>query len=102
MELLSIIECLKGTGMQIKDIKQYIGWLIEGNSTLDKRLEMFRRQKQRLQEQMDQLKKHMEKINFKIEFYGDAVAHGDTDVFERNTHLVAEKERIFCKVCRKN
>lgn len=57
-----MIECLKGTGMPLKGIKQYIDWYIEGDATLEKRLEMFKRQKVRLEEQMAQLKQHMEKL----------------------------------------
>ena len=66
---LQMIECLKGTGMPLKGIKQYIDWYIEGDATLEKRLEMFKRQKVRLEEQMAQLKQHMEKIDYKISLY---------------------------------
>ena len=41
IEWLSIIECLKKTGMPIKEIKQFIDWCIEGDSTIDKRLELI-------------------------------------------------------------
>ena len=37
-EWLSIIECLKKTGMPIKEIKHFIDWCIEGDSTIDQRL----------------------------------------------------------------
>lgn len=95
IEWLVMIECLKGTGMSLKDIKQYIDWFIEGDSTLELRLEMFKKQKAKLEEQMSQLKKHLEKIDFKIAYYTDAVAHGNMNVLERNKALAAEKERIF-------
>ncbi len=97
LEWLVIIECLKGTGLQIKDIKQYIDWFQEGNSTLQQRLDMFKRQKQKLKSEMEKLNEHMEKINFKIAYYEDAVAHGDTNVFERNKRLSEEKKRLFGK-----
>lgn len=32
-EWLSIIECLKKTGMPIKEIKNFIDWCMEGDST---------------------------------------------------------------------
>ena len=43
IEWLSIIECLKKTGMPIKEIKQFIDWCIEGDSTIDKRLSSKKR-----------------------------------------------------------
>lgn len=39
---LQMIECLKNAGMPIKDIKQFMQWTIEGDSTLDERFEMFK------------------------------------------------------------
>ena len=68
---LEMIECLKGVGMPLKGIKQYIDWYREGDTTLPERLEMFKRQKQNLEQQMAMLNKHMEKINYKIKsLYG--------------------------------
>ncbi len=101
LEWLVIIECLKGTGLQIKDIKQYIDWYQEGNSTLQLRLDMFKQQKEKLEKEMEKLQQHMEKINFKIAYYEDAVTYGDTNVFERNKKLTKEKERIFGKNLKK-
>lgn len=92
---LVMIECLKGTGMPLKNIKQYIDWYIEGDSTLEKRLEMFKHQKIKVEEQMAQLQKHMEKINYKIAYYTEAVANGSIDILQRNQDLEKERKRIF-------
>ncbi len=39
IEALRIIECLKSTGMPIKEIKAFIDWCSEGDSTLQQRYE---------------------------------------------------------------
>lgn len=96
---LVMIECLKGTGMSLKDIKQYIDWYREGDSTLEKRLEMFKRQKIKVEEQVEHLKKHLEKIDFKIAYYTEAVSIGSLDVYKNNQHLEAERKRIFAMNC---
>lgn len=95
IDWLAIVECLKGTGMSLKDIKKYIDWCLEGEATLEKRLEMFRRQKEKLQEQMDNLNRHMEKINYKIAYYTEIINNGSEGLFERNKELAREKERLF-------
>ena len=92
---LELIECLKGTGMSLKGIKQYIDWYIEGDSTLEKRLEMFKQQKINLEEQMLQLQKHMEKINYKIAYYSEIITNGSEGVFELNKELAEERERLY-------
>lgn len=73
---LELIECLKATGLHLKGIKQYIDWYIEGDSTLQQRLDMFKQQKIRVEQQMAELQKHMNKINYKIELYTKAVKDG--------------------------
>lgn len=97
LDWLVIIDCLKGTGMQLKDIKQYIDWCQEGDSTLRQRLDMFKSQKAKLEQQMTQLQQYMEKINYKIAWYTEAVANGGIDKVKQNKCLAAEKERIFGK-----
>ena len=95
---LVMIECLKGTGMPLKGIKQYIDWYREGDSTLQNRLDMFKAQKVRLEEQMALLQKHMEKIAYKIELYEEAVKRGRLDKASADKRLAEEKERIFGSV----
>lgn len=72
-EWLKIIMCLKNTGMQIKDIKGFIDLCMEGESTFDKRLDFIRRQKENIETQMSELKKHYDTILFKEQYYIDAI-----------------------------
>lgn len=95
IDWLVIIDCLKGTGMQLKDIKQYIDWCQEGDGTLKQRLEMFKKQKAKVEEQIVQLNNCMDKINYKIAWYTEAVANGSVDILKHNKCLAAERERIF-------
>lgn len=92
---LMMIECLKGTGMSLKAIKQYIDWFIEGDSTLSQRLEMFKQQKVIVEEQLARMQKHLEKIDYKIAFYTEAVAKGSLEACNQNEALMKEKDRIF-------
>lgn len=95
IEWLKIIECLKGTGLPLKQIKQYIDWCMEGDSTIPQRLNMFIEQKKHVEEQKAKWEKHLAKINFKIKYYKDAAKHGDLNVFERHPELLKEKNKLF-------
>lgn len=95
LEWLVIIECLKGTGLQLKEIKQYIDWCREGDSTLQQRLNMFKEQKKKVEKQIAQMQSHLAKVNFKIAYYEEAVKNGSLNLYERNKCLAAEKERLF-------
>ena len=45
---LEIISCMKASGMPIKEIKRYMDMCLEGDSTLDDRLDIFLREKKLL------------------------------------------------------
>ncbi len=63
LEWLSIIECLKKTGMPIKEIKVFVEWCIEGDSTIDKRLMLIERQREEVLKQAEQLKETLKTLN---------------------------------------
>lgn len=92
---LGMIECLKGTGMTLKGIKQYIDWYIEGDSTLEQRLEMFKRQKVKLEEQLAELQKNMAKIDYKISLYTEAVKVGSLDNVSAAPQFSKLRESLF-------
>ena len=45
LEALRIIECLKKSGLEIKDIKQFFLWVSEGSASYEKRKELFETRK---------------------------------------------------------
>lgn len=101
LEWLIIIECLKGCGMHLKDIKHYIDMCMQGDSTIAERLAMFKKQKEHLALQMKQLQAHMEKIDYKIAYYTEAAKRGGIDAVQYNKCLMKEKERIFGQTIKK-
>ena len=41
IEALHVIECLKASGLEIREIRQFMKWSIEGAETYGKRKELF-------------------------------------------------------------
>lgn len=80
LECLRMIECLKTTGMQLKDIKAFFEWCEEGDSTIDKRYELFIKQKEKTEKQIEELQNALTRINYKCEYYRIAKEKGTTDV----------------------
>ena len=74
--LLNMIECLKQTGMPIKDIKQFCQWVQQGDASLQQRFAMFQERRKVVQEQMERMKKTMEVIEYKCWYYETALAAG--------------------------
>lgn len=79
-EWLKIIECLKKTGMPLKDIRGFILMAIEGDATIDARLELIIKQQKAVREQLDELRETLETLDFKRWYYETAKRAGTTDV----------------------
>ncbi|MEO2203418.1 MerR family transcriptional regulator [Paenibacillus pabuli] len=84
IDFLKIIQCLKLTGMPIKDIKDFIEWCSEGDSTLQERYDMFIERKASVEAQMQELRKTMEVIEHKCAYYETALAAGTEDIHKKD------------------
>lgn len=85
-EWLKVIECLKRTGMPLKDIKQFILMSMQGDDTIAPRLELIRQQREAVRQQMEQLQQTLDTLDFKVWYYETAQASGTTAV-PRNMSL---------------
>lgn len=83
IEALKIIECLKSTGMPIKGIKDFIDWCSEGDSTLQQRYDMFMERKATVEAQIEELRKTMELIDHKCDYYKTALKAGTEEIHKQ-------------------
>ncbi len=93
VEVLLLIECLKNSGMQIKDIKIFLDWCAEGDATLSKRYEMFQKQREKILNEIEKLKDTLDLINFKCWYYQEAVKN-ETDKNLKNLDVSKMPEKI--------
>lgn len=77
---LAMVECLKKTGLSIKDIKTFIDWCDEGDSTIDDRLQLFLRQREAVLKQMAELKRTLQTLDYKVWYYETAKAAGTCNI----------------------
>ena len=68
-EWLSMIECMKQTGMPIKEIKTFIDLCMAGDSTISERLNLIRRQQKVVHAQMAQLQSTLDMLDYKEWYY---------------------------------
>lgn len=79
LEAIRVIECLKLSGLEIKDIKQFFEWVVAGPSSYDKRKELFEMRKAAVKEEMKQLEKTLAMLEFKCWYYDTAMKDGNED-----------------------
>jgi DNA-binding transcriptional MerR regulator len=77
---LDTITALKNTGMPIKQIRQYIEWVMEGDSTIVQRFECIKNQKKLVEQQLEELKDYLELLDYKAWYYEMAAMAGTTAI----------------------
>ena len=83
LEALRVIECLKKSGLEIKDIKQFMDWCVEGASTYPQRKALFEKQRKRLEAELIHMNKVLDMLKFKCWYYEQATRDGSEDRVQR-------------------
>lgn len=75
-----IVKCLRSVGTQTKDVKRYIDLCIIGDSTIKERYQIILDTKTKALEQMNELKKQLELLDYKENFYKNLIKNHLEDV----------------------
>ena len=68
-EWIYFIISLRETGMPLSEIKRYAELFKQGDSTISERKQMMLEHKKKAEEQLTQILKHLERINYKLALY---------------------------------
>lgn len=79
LEALRVIECLKKSGLEIKDIKQFMDWCVEGPSSYSKRRELFVKQRETVEAEIACMNKVLDMLKFKCWYYEQAMQDGSEE-----------------------
>lgn len=97
---LMVIDCLKKSGLSIKEIKAFIALAQEGDASIDQRLALFQRRKAAVEQQLLDLQETLDILQYKCWYYETASKAGTEDAV-RNlpleavpAHLRRAKEKL--------
>lgn len=79
LEMVKSIECLKGTGMSLKEIKKHIDLFKKGSSTYEARVNLFKLQREKVMEKMKELHEQKEMTDYKIWYYENMSTLGNEE-----------------------
>lgn len=79
LHTLQMIECLKSSGMSIKEIKEFLFWCQEGDCSLRKRRDMFYHRLEEVKKQIEELQKTKNLLEYKCWYYDAAIAGGSEE-----------------------
>ncbi|MCD8087546.1 MAG: MerR family transcriptional regulator [Oscillospiraceae bacterium] len=79
IEALRVIECLKKSGLEIKDIKQFMEWCGQGSRTYPQRKELFEKQIETVKAEMEHMNRVLDLLTYKCWYYEQAIADGNEE-----------------------
>ena len=79
LEALRVIECLKRSGLEIKDIKLFMDWCKEGSSTYKNRYELIQNQKEKVIKEIEHLNKTLDMLKYKSWYYSKLLEGGNEE-----------------------
>jgi len=79
LEWLSLICCLKNTGMAIRQIREFVELSVQGKDTLKDRCAMLIEHKKDVEEQIAGMQKYLCKVDHKIKYFTEQYEKYITD-----------------------
>lgn len=74
VEWIKSLSCLKGCGMSIKEMKEYLALCLEGKESIPKRKAVLNIKQQELEAKMQELQNSIDYIHWKQQFYDDVLS----------------------------
>lgn len=82
LEWLAVIECLKQSGLTIREIQCYISQCAQGDSTISQRKALFAKRREVVLEQIRELQSTLDMLDYKMWFYTVAEEAGTTAIHD--------------------
>lgn len=79
IEALRVIECLKASGLEIREIKQFMEWTTKGSATYQQRKQLFETRLKKVEEEMANLQKTKDMLKYKCWYYETAIQDGNEE-----------------------
>lgn len=100
LEFIYIIQCLKDTGLSIKEIKDFVDWSLLEDATIDERLAMFKDRQVELEKQISDLQEVLEVVKYKCWYYETAKDAGTCSIHDtiKSSQIPEDMQKIKDKL----
>lgn len=72
-EVSEFIKCMRGVGLPVEILIEYVGLFQQGDETMDARKELLIKQRKQLATRMEEMKKVLERMDDKIARYEQTI-----------------------------
>ncbi len=93
LDWVKIVKCLRSVGTDNKSIKRYIDLCVIGDSTISERYKIIQETKEKAENQMKELTKQLELLNYKESFYQNLIKNNLKDSWNPMNNIVNSQEK---------
>lgn len=98
IDTIRVVECLKKTGLTLKEIQDYTRLIAQGDDSIVERQKLFHAIRRRLLNRMEEMQKNLQILDFKCAYYDQAVKDGT----EKNVLESMPLMEVFSKIENEN
>lgn len=77
---VEFIKCMRNAGLPIEALIEYVSLFQQGDTTIGARKELLTEQRNQLLQKMEDMQKTLERLNYKIEVYEEAVVKKEKEL----------------------
>jgi len=81
---IEFIKCMRSAGLPIEVLIEYVNLFQQGDTTIGARKELLAEQRKQLVEKMEAMKKTIERLDYKLESYENAVVSKENELKKMN------------------
>lgn len=81
---VEFIKCMRGAGLPIEVLIDYVSMFQQGDSTIDTRKELLIDQRKALAEKIEEMKKTLARLDYKIDLYEKGLIMSEKDLREKH------------------
>lgn len=86
LKWVEFIKCMRSAGLPIEALIEYVSMFQQGDSTMEARKALLIEQRDKLAAKMQDMRKTLERLNFKIERYEKAIVPKEKELTKPESH----------------
>ena len=79
---VDFIKCMRGAGLPVEVLIEYMGLVQQGDSTIEARKEILIEQRNLLAARMEEMQKTLDRLNYKIDVYEKALLQKEKEMIQ--------------------
>jgi DNA-binding transcriptional MerR regulator len=85
---VEFIKCMRSAGLPIEVLIEYVQLCMQGDKTIEARKKILQEQRKQLVIKMEEIKKTIDKLNFKIEKYENTLLKKEKELMPSGAHAL--------------